>query len=104
MKENCINQRDKEMMAKMIQIYCKHHHQPREKGKCDECESLKDYAMKRLENCPFGEEKPICKRCTIHCYSKDRREEIKKVMRFSGPRMLFYEPLFLVEHILRVFR
>ncbi|MGQ9819712.1 MAG: nitrous oxide-stimulated promoter family protein [Candidatus Kapaibacteriales bacterium] len=42
-----------------------------------------------MDNCPYGIEKPACNKCAIHCYKKDKREDIKRVRRFSGPKMLF---------------
>ncbi len=28
----------------------------------------------------------FCSNCRVHCYSPDMRQQIKKVMRFSGPQ------------------
>ncbi|MBQ5655109.1 MAG: nitrous oxide-stimulated promoter family protein, partial [Bacteroidaceae bacterium] len=55
---------------------------------CPECSELLHYAHQRLERCRFGEEKPSCTRCPVHCYRKDMRERIRQIMRYSGPRML----------------
>ena len=35
------------------------------------------------------ETKTFCSNCRAHCYRLEMREEIRKVMRFSGPRMIF---------------
>jgi len=56
------------------------------------------YAEKRLEKCPFGEDKPTCANCPIHCYKADRRAQVKSIMRYSGPRMMFRHPLFALRH------
>ncbi|MBQ2121879.1 MAG: nitrous oxide-stimulated promoter family protein, partial [Bacteroidaceae bacterium] len=67
----------------MIQIYCRHHHKSDRGSICDECFSLYIYAIHRLDRCPFGEGKGNCKQCPIHCYKPDRREQIRRVMRYS---------------------
>ncbi len=52
-------------------------------------------AMRRIEW-----EKTKCHKCPVHCYSQDMREKIREVMRFSGPRMMFYHPLEALRYIL----
>lgn len=58
------------------------------------------YAMDRSERCPFMESKAFCSNCKVHCYRPEMREKIRDVMRFSGPRMLFYHPVLAVSHML----
>lgn len=55
--------------------------------------------MSRLDRCPFGEEKPTCAACPIHCYKADRRQRIRKVMRYAGPRMLWHHPWSALLHL-----
>ncbi|MDQ0195270.1 nitrous oxide-stimulated promoter family protein [Paenibacillus wynnii] len=88
--------REKEIVSKMIYIYCKKKHN--QKVFCEECQDLNDYAWKRLSLCPFGEEKAACAKCSIHCYKQDYRERIKIIMRFSGPWMLLYHPIESIRH------
>ncbi|MFC2016018.1 nitrous oxide-stimulated promoter family protein [Chloroflexota bacterium] len=91
--------REEKTVAAMIDIYCRGvHGTPR--GLCDECDQLVRYATQRLERCAFQEAKPTCARCPIHCYKPHRREQIKDVMRFAGPRMLFRHPALALSHIL----
>jgi len=86
-------------MTKMIGVYCRDRHGT--SGKlCDACEELLCYAFLRLEKCPFGERKPTCAKCPIHCYQPKRREQVKDVMRYAGPRMLLRHPLFTIRHYL----
>ncbi|GAB7206743.1 hypothetical protein OS21_32380 [Dickeya oryzae] len=61
---------------------------------------LQDYALNRLEKCYYGENKPACKQCPIHCYQPAKREEIKVVMRWAGPRMLLHHPILAIRHLL----
>ncbi|MCK5145582.1 nitrous oxide-stimulated promoter family protein [bacterium] len=90
-------------MAAMVALYCRHHHDMHT-GLCPECQKLMDYAARQLEHCTFANEKPVCSQCTIHCYSVGRREQIKKVMRYAGPRMLMYHPFMAIRHLIDKFR
>ena len=96
-------QREKQVVSAMIEIYCKGKHKSAPKdqagGLCEQCAQLKEYALLRLDRCKFGENKGNCGDCTIHCYKKDKREEIQRVMRYSGPRMIFYHPVMAFEHL-----
>ena len=48
----------------------------------------------------FGDAKPTCANCTVHCYSADRREQVRVVMRWAGPRILFRHPVLGILHLL----
>ena len=90
--------RERRTVDVMIGIYCRGHHQT--KGElCPECSDLREYAFARLDKCRFGEEKPTCANCTIHCYKPDQREHVRAVMRYSGPRMLLRHPVLAIAHI-----
>lgn len=89
--------KDKRILQLMIEIYCSANHQSG--ALCDNCSSLLEYSVKRLENCKFGEKKPSCRKCTVHCYRPDMREQIRQVMRYSGPRMIFYSPFEAIRHL-----
>lgn len=82
----------------MIEIYCRRHHHVG--GLCSECESLLAYAYKRLEHCPKGERKTSCRKCDIHCYAPDKKEQIRQVMRYVGPRMIFIHPVAAIRHLI----
>ena len=66
---------------------------------CPQCQALLDYAHKRLDHCKFGEDKPSCTRCPVHCYKPALREQIRQVMRYSGPRMLLHDPIMAIRHL-----
>src|ERR1017187_5069994 len=74
-------------IAVMVGFYCEAHHDTKP-ALCPECQGLLDYAAVRLERCRFGVEKPVCAKCPVHCYQRERSEEVKAVMRYAGPRML----------------
>jgi hypothetical protein len=44
-------------------------------------------------------DKPTCLNCTVHCYLPEMREEIRTVMRYSGPRMMIYHPVLAIGHL-----
>lgn len=98
-KKNSRIEKEKKTVKLMINLYCK-----KKEGNtelCDECAKLLKYAETRLSHCKFGDNKTSCKRCPIHCYSPEMREKIREVMRFSGPRMIIYEPYEAIRHIFR---
>jgi hypothetical protein len=82
----------------MVQIYCEARHGTR--GLCPACDELLAYVVERLCKCPFRDDKPTCFNCPVHCYRKDRREQIQAVMRFSGPRMLKRHPVLAILHLI----
>lgn len=88
--------REWKTVTAMIRIYCRDHHGA---GRCDECEELTRYVSLRLDRCRFGEDKPTCARCPVHCYQRDRREQIKAVMRYAGPRMVWQHPWLSLCHL-----
>jgi len=91
-------EREKETIRRMVEIYCWKRHGKKRGELCPDCQSLLNYAYKRLELCPFGERKPTCKKCTVHCYAPSMRAKVKEVMRFSGPRLLIYDPFGWLVH------
>ena len=53
----------------------------------------------RLAKCPYGQEKPTCAKCPIHCYKKEKREHVRQVMRYAGPRMPLRHPWRALTHV-----
>lgn len=95
------NKREKEkaIVSDMIRLYCRKKHGT--KGAlCGECEALDAYAKSRSDHCPFMETKTFCSNCRVHCYKPEMREKIRQVMRFSGPRMIFYHPVPAIRHVI----
>ncbi|MFO6484177.1 nitrous oxide-stimulated promoter family protein [Escherichia coli] len=45
-----------------------------------------------------AKKKPACKQCPVHCYQPAKREEMKQIMRWAGPRMLWRHPILTVRH------
>jgi hypothetical protein len=89
---------EKRTIRAMVRLYCRAHHHPAGADLCAACRELLDYALARLDRCPFGDEKPTCARCSIHCYRADMRARVKRVMRYAGPRMVFRHPILALCH------
>ena len=100
-------EREKQIVQKMIAIYCRHHlkQAPAAEGTgpeastAEEYQQLAEYACQRLDHCRFGEQKPVCEKCTVHCYAPKERQLIKEVMRWVGPRMMLYSPKDALFHV-----
>ena len=95
--------REWQTMELMTGIFCRDRHAV-PGGLCPECRQFLDYARQRLERCRFGPEKPTCAKCPVHCYQRERREQVRTIMRAAGPRMLWKHPLLSLRHRLDGFR
>jgi hypothetical protein len=96
--------REDKTIAAMIALYCRDHHAGAPAGQgddglCTDCTELLDYARLRLEKCRYGADKPTCANCDTHCYRPALREQVRVVMRYSGPRMLKRHPVLAVAHL-----
>ena len=83
-------EREKKTVQMMIEIYC--HRRLKQNTIPEEYQQLIAYAHNRLSHCRFGENKPVCKKCPIHCYAPKERQQIRELMRWVGPRMMIYAP------------
>lgn len=93
---------EKKVIGQMIGIYCRRHHDSAGcRELCRECRTLLEYAEARLDRCPKGNAKSSCRKCDIHCYAPHQREQIRVVMRYVGPRMLFIHPIATLLHLYR---
>lgn len=97
---------EKKRIPGMIRMYCRGNHGERRKEEgvgrgemCSNCRALAEYALFRLEKCPFKKNKEFCSYCKIHCYRPEYRAEMKEVMRYSGPRMIVSHPIFALSHV-----
>lgn len=90
--------RERLTMEKMVGIYCADHHARDAAVLCAECREFLDYAERRLDKCPYGEDKPTCSNCPVHCYKPAQREQARRIMRYAGPRMLLRHPWLAITH------
>ena len=88
-----------DLIARMIRRYCADHHGTSDRL-CVECAALLDYARERLAKCPYGDAKPTCRKCPIHCYRPDQRARIRDVMHYAGPRLVAAGDFGALEHLL----
>src|SRR5512133_3647574 len=84
-------EREKRTITVMIAMY--HRGMHNSDLLCPDCAALLEYALQRIEKCPFGADKPTCANCAIHCYHPEMREQVRAVMRYAGPRMLLRHPV-----------
>ena len=91
---------EQEMVRKMIEIYCRGKHKSKKGCLCPQCQALADYARARTQRCPRMAEKTFCSACPHPCYKPQLREEMKRVMRYAGPRMLLHDPVAALRHLL----
>lgn len=81
----------------MTGLYCKHHH----KNDCLLCDDFIAYASNKLDRCVYGQAKPACQHCPVHCYKPEQKAYARKIMRFSGPKMLFMHPVLAIKHLIK---
>jgi len=104
--------REKKTVEAMVRIYCAEHHARGDTALaqgpspvradarlCESCRTLLAYSHQRLDRCPYGDAKPSCKACPIHCYRPAERESMRQVMREAGPRMLWRHPWLAIVHL-----
>ncbi len=90
-----------ETVQKMIMIYCHEMHGTEKNQLCAQCSDLFYYAKQRIDKCYYGDQKPVCSKCKVHCYKPEMRNKIKEIMRYSGPRMLLKSPVLSLRYIYR---
>ena len=96
--------RERLTMTKMIGMYCSAHHENSRGILCAACQEFLEYAQVRLQKCPYGEDKPTCANCPVHCYKPARKDQAREIMQYAGPRMLLRHPFLAIAHQLDGFR
>jgi hypothetical protein len=91
-------EREKRTIEKMVGLYCRAKHSHRNLSTCPECSTFLRYAHRRLDKCPYGDAKPTCSNCPIHCYKPAEKQQVAEIMRYAGPRMLFRHPILAIQH------
>jgi len=86
-------------LSAMFRIHC-HDLHGEDDGLCEECAGLLAYATRRLDRCVFGDDKPTCANCNVHCYSAVPRKQVRIVMRYAGRRMLTRHPILALRHMI----
>jgi hypothetical protein len=91
-------ERERRTLRAMLALFCRDRHDVGA-SPCPDCRKILDYALARLDRCPFGDRKPTCSRCPVHCYRPAMRERIRAIMRYAGPRMIVRHPLLALAHL-----
>ena len=94
--------RELETFRCMTAIYCRDHHPAENRSgtrMCKECTQFMQYAERRLQKCPYGQAKPTCAKCPVHCYKVKQREHARDIMRHAGPKMPIQHPLRSLGHL-----
>jgi hypothetical protein len=77
--------REYRTLRAMVWMHC-HDLHGEDDSPCDECRELLAYAARRIDRCVFGDGKPTCANCTVHCYNAVRRARDSAMPRYHGPR------------------
>ena len=85
-----------EIVCEMIDLY----HRTNDRFSDGEISDLRAYIRRELSSCIHGSSKPFCSYCKIHCCEPTMREKIRDIMKFSGPRFIFYRPGMSIKHLL----
>ena len=96
---NLTKEKEIKVVTLMIKKYCHGKHKSKKGELCPECSELLEYVKYRRSLCPWKKNKPFCSNCKIHCYEPTMREKIGKVMRYSGPLMIFDHPIIAFSHL-----
>jgi len=67
---------------------------------CPDCTRLLKYAIAMRLRCPY-DPKPMCRKCPAHCYRADYREQIRRIMKFSGIYLVKRGRLDMLYHYFR---
>lgn len=98
--------KDRKTLEAIGLIYCRAHHESASKdeaGLCPSCREAVDATLERAQNCP-NDHDGNCQDCDIKCQRGEAQERIKRIMRYSAPRMLFRHPLMTFEYLRKKLR
>ena len=97
-------QKESEVVTLMISLYCKKKHGCNGEL-CADCAELLEYVKLRRNRCPWGDNKPFCSSCKIHCYIPKMRKSSN--LSFSAKKssrnrkisglFLVFSPLFEIQ-------
>eukprot|EP00727_Mastigamoeba_balamuthi_P000950 m51a1_g10852 hypothetical protein (146) ;mRNA; r:15944-16381 len=97
-------EREARTLGLMVRLYCRAHHAGSSPGAgdalCPDCAEVLAFARARLRACPYGERKPVCALCRVHCWRArpEVRQRVAAVMWYSGPRLLLCAPWLALNH------
>lgn len=107
---------DLKVLARFIEVYCHGNHTAEPPSPvrmrthdveaiaghcvrlCPECTRLLMHAWVKRGRCPM-DPKPVCKHCPNHCYAPEYRQQIRKVMAYSGRKLVLRGRLDYLLHL-----
>lgn len=105
-----LQKKDIRLIGKFVEVYCAGRHDGVERASftlpaglgerrlCPDCSVFMQYAVTRRFKCPLEAEKPTCKHCRIHCYTKANLEKVKEIMAYSGRKLMLRGRLDYIWH------
>lgn len=94
-------EKDRRTLEAIGRIYCQGNHASCEKdasGMCPECRAAIEQTLARTEVCPHNHE-GNCQDCTTPCHRGEAKQQIKNIMRYAAPRMIFRHPFMTLEYL-----
>ena len=109
------SQGDARVLRAFVELWCEDHHGERRRAPweprgplgnllpgepprlCEECRDVLGHALGRRLLCPH-DPKPACKHCRTPCYRVDHRDTMRRIMRYSGLRLILRGRLDLIYH------
>lgn len=106
--------KDIKVLIRFISVYCREKHGEESKRHvqlpqdisttypqglelCPDCSGLVAHAIEKRRLCPL-DPKPSCKKCHVHCYSRQHRDKIREIMAFSGRHLILRGRLHYLWH------
>jgi len=91
--------REKIVVEKTVKLYCKGRHASRI-CLCNECKDLLSYVKERIDKCIYNENKTVCSKCKLYCYKRSVKEMMKRITKYSSPRMVLWHPIITLRYII----
>lgn len=86
----------------MIKIFCKSNHSDDNtyncNNLCNKCYDMQKYMHYRIDHC---KQNNFCAYCGTKCHPKDKSDYMKKIMRYSGPRIFKKYPIISIKHFIK---
>ena len=98
-------QKDRDTLEALGRIYCDAHHGQADKdssGLCPFCRNVVETTFARSQSCPNGHEGNY-EDCSIKCQRGEEQKNVKRLMAYSAPRMLFRHPLMTITYLRKKF-
>jgi len=89
----------RKVLSILFKMYCRKKHNSAS-DLCGTCSELLEYSLQRQKSCPKLPGKPICYKCKISCFAKEKKILIKEVMRFGRLRFIFIHPILMIKFVI----